>query len=167
MEHDHSMSLCDPRAKDLGRTAGQAALTPLLDTLFLLLFSVLAASDGAEARADVEEEVRLELPSVMDDGATESDSSPESSMVIAIEASGAVLLDGGALPADSPAAFSASLADVPLGTSFEIRAHADARHAVVMEVLHGLREQSFLDVSLVALKRSGETEPSGWGSAPR
>lgn len=156
------------------RTVGQAALTPLLDTLFLLLFSVLAASDGAEATADVEEEVQLELPSVMDDGQG-SAATGEAPWVIAIEADGAVTLDGGSVDLgsrviDSPASLAASLSGVPGGATFEIRAHADARHAVVVEVLHGLREAGFLDVSLVATKRAPGDSGAGssqWGSETR
>ncbi len=150
-----------------GKSAGQAALTPLLDTLFLLLFSVLAASDGADARADLEEEVKLELPSVMEDGVASGESSTASPVVIAIEAGGVVTLDGGAVTLDSPVEFAASLTGYPAGSAFEIRAHADARHAVVVEVLHGLREAGFLDVSLVATQRASGTEPDGWGSVPR
>ena len=155
-----------------GRKAvGQAALTPLLDTLFLLLFSVLAASDGAEASTDIEEEVRLELPSVMDDGESGA-AVGEPPVVIAIEAEGTVTMDGGAargapLEVGSPAALAGSLASVAPGTAFEIRAHADARHAVVVEVLHGLREAGFLDVSLVATKRASGAESKKWGSEPR
>lgn len=148
------------------RAVGQAALTPLLDTLFLLLFSVLAASDGADASADVEEEVQLELPSVMDEGES-GYSAGEAPLVIAIEADGAVTMAGATDAVESSAALAASLSEVPSGTVFEIRAHADARHAVVVEVLHGLREAGFLDVSLIANKRAPGAEPSLWGSPSR
>lgn len=167
MNHFTSRGVYQPRTPNRTRAAGQAALTPLLDTLFLLLFSVLAASDGAEARADVEQEVRLELPTVADDGSAEGASSESPLVVIVIDAGGAVTLDGGAKPIESPGAFADALLGIPSGAAFEIRAHADARHAVVVEVLHGLREASFLDVSLVANTRPADSDPGAWGSAPR
>jgi biopolymer transport protein ExbD len=167
MNHLTDKSVCQPRTPSRTRTAGQAALTPLLDTLFLLLFSVLAASDGAEARADIEQEVRLELPTVSDDGSGEGASPESPPVVIMIDADGAVTLDGGAMPIESPGAFADALLGIPSGAAFEIRAHADARHAVIVEVLHGLREASFLDVSLVANTRPADADPGAWGSTPR
>lgn len=149
------------------RTLGQAALTPLLDTLFLLLFSVLAASDGAEANSKAHEEVQLELPSVADDGAGQGASAGDAPVVLAIGADGAVSVEGEARELASPAALDGFLAGLSPGATFEIRAHADARHAVVVEVLHGLREAGFLDVSLVATRRGSEAPASGWGGSPR
>lgn len=157
----------DPSLNTKPRSVGQAALTPLLDTLFLLLFAVLAASDGAEARSKVEEEVRLELPSVADDNAGGGNPAGDSPVVLAIDASGAVSVDGGALQLASPAALDEFLESLASSATFEIRADADARHAVVVEVLHGLREAGFLDVSLIATRRGTSTPAGGWGSSGR
>ena len=86
---------------------------------------------------------------------------------LAIGADGTVTLGNGSAPLASPAELSALLAALPSGSAFEIRADAEARHALVVEVLHGLREAGFLDVSLVATQLAPGADHGGWGGEPR
>ncbi|QDV08061.1 Biopolymer transport protein ExbD/TolR [Planctomycetes bacterium Poly30] len=135
---------------------GQAALTPLLDTLFLLLFAVLASSDGKAAREDATQEIQVELPSVEDDGTAEASASDVAPIVVTIDADGAVTVGEAAFSVAEPGDLGAALAGFDPVASVEIRAHADARHAVVVEVLHELRQAGRLDVRFVATRREVE-----------
>ncbi|MGK0482837.1 MAG: biopolymer transport protein ExbD [Planctomycetota bacterium] len=152
-----------PPPTEPSNSPGQAALTPLLDTLFLLLFAVLASSDSKAAREDAPQEIQVELPSVEDSGEPSAEESERALILITIEAGGRVQIgDTGASPATA-AELAAALVAVESGSSVEIRAHADARHAVVVEVLHGLREAGLLDVRFVAMRHEpgGESRPLG------
>ncbi len=146
------------------KSPGQAALTPLLDTLFLLLFAVLAQSDGAEAREDVPEEIQVELPSVDGGASIDQGAQPLASPVVTIDGEGTVRLDGeaGIVPSSQALIEALGTADGP--RSVEIRAHGDARHAVVVEVLHGLRQAGWLDVRFVAIQRDEGAASAAWGS---
>jgi biopolymer transport protein ExbD len=127
-------------------------LTPLLDTLFLLLFSLLAAS---QARRDAPEtEVLLRLPEVEAEDVSEQPGAlsialiVDAESIVRIEGSEAELRDGAALDA----ALRERLAGVqPSEVSVEIRADRDARYGVGVELLQHLRLRGYADVLLRAI----------------
>jgi len=156
-------------ALDLG------GLTPLLDTVFLLIFALLALSRDGE----VTELVRVELPMVD----PERDTAPgtQARIVLVIDAASVVRLpvaaaEGGAARAAGPVgepatgrmiatreALDAALAAeldglLPEEVVVEIQADANARHGVAVELLQHLRLAGFCEVELLAI---GTPEGSG------
>lgn len=141
------------------RAPGQAALTPLLDTLFLLLFAVLASSEEKAARESTErtestaEEIQIELPSVDRDGDAVAPDVPLPPVVVVIEANGELRIAGESAPLAGAQGLAALTSLDQPDVRVEIRAHADARHAVVVEVLHELQQLGVIDVRFVATQR--------------
>lgn len=138
-----------------------SALTPLLDTLFLLLFTLLATSRSASlVEAAVREEVAVELPSVEADGADGASDGESVLWTIAVDAEGTVsLLEGqepglSAAPVATPRELAASLeAATSRGAlQVEIRADGDAAHRVVLDVLQAARKAGVSDVRFVAFE---------------
>ncbi len=140
-------------------------LTPLLDTLFLLLFALLALS---ESRAGApSEEVVVELPQVEAD-ASSAPAAPRVSDALEIDTEGrvqhlperALLRDREALEA----ALSAALGDgLPEEVAVELRADRLAPHGVAVEVLQVLRLAGFVDVRLLAEAAPAAGQPFGGG----
>ena len=135
---------------------------PLLDTLFLLLFTLLATSRSATlVEESVREEISVTLPDVADGGAGESDT--EASVLVvgvqpdgSIEAIAGLSTEGEAVPVESPAALGALIDSLALrdpGTRWraEIRADEDARHGVVLDVLQEVRRAGLVDVRFIAV----------------
>lgn len=148
-----------------GRSAALAGLTPLLDTIFLLLFALLVTS---ETRTDSDTElVHVRLPEVEPAG-TEAPGTAERVRIVIDAASTVRLADGGpvlASRADLDAALAAALGDaLPEEVEVELHADADARHGVAIELLQHLRVRGFVRVQLVAL---GTETPDGRFGATR
>lgn len=146
-------------ALDLG------GLTPLLDTVFLLLFALLTLSRNAE----VTELVRVELPVVDPEGDASAGSAPR--LVLVVDAASRVRLpaapagderepeaDLGRVLPDRDA-LDAALADalqgplegaLPEEIVVEIQADAGSKHGVSVELLQHLRLAGFCQVELLA-----------------
>ena len=137
-------------------------LTPLLDTLFILLFALLTLSDTRTTTQD--EQVRIQLPEV--EPAASDATGAKMWIVLEIDEDSSVLLvETGqvlATPADLDRVLAGILEDmVPEEVGVEIRGHRDARHGVAVQLLQHLRLRGFADVSLIALGVDGTDRP--WG----
>lgn len=146
------------RPKLAGGTLGQSSLTPLLDTLFLLLFALLASSRRAsmEPTAPTPEEVRVELPTVDPLESAEAGESRDLTLVVRVDADGSVGLmgAGGLLATETAGDLQRALERASSATSghviVEIRADAEARHGVTVDVLQTVRAAGVSDVRFVA-----------------
>lgn len=136
-----------------------AGLTPLVDTLFILLFALLALSD---ARTSHETElVRVRLPEV--EPAADSPA-PAATTHAVLEVSADSSVHVPAVPGEEvstreelDAVLARLLGDrVPEEVVVEIHADREARHGVVVELLQHLRLRGFVDVQLIAV---GQVEP--------
>ena len=141
------MSALRPRAGSIS----MGGLTPLLDTLFVLLFALLAASEVR--RTSEREEVRLRLPEVEPGPSVEP--SGERRLVLVVEHEGSVRLEGGtatlATATELDSAVGAWLdGGVPEDVGVEVRADRDAPYGVAVELLQHLRLRGFVDVVLSA-----------------
>ncbi|MEO0650875.1 MAG: biopolymer transporter ExbD [Planctomycetota bacterium] len=139
------------KARSGGRIA-MGGLTPLLDTLFLLLFALLAISDVK--REEAEEEVLVELPGVAPDSAPSE--SPLERIGIVVDAESRLSIGPASAAATTPneldAVLDAELAGRdPARVAIEIRADRDSRHGVSVALLQHLRTRGFQDVVLVAI----------------
>ncbi len=146
---------------------GRSALTPLLDVLFLLLFAVLATverdAQAAEAEAQREREIDVRLPEVAQDvAAGAADDEERRRVELVVGADGSVTLHEDAEPTtlvDSPGELAQRLGPDPERLVVEVRADADARHAVVIDLLQTLWSEGVVDVRFVAaVDRGGEGE---------
>ena len=127
-------------------------MTPMLDTLFILLFALLALSDAREV--DETEEVRIELPEV--EPGSEATAPTLEVFSISIDAESQVRIQGEEAVVKSLAqideALAASLGDsLPEEVVIEILADHDARHGVTVELLQHLRLRGFQKVQLLAI----------------
>ena len=142
----------------------QRGLTPLLDTLFILLFALLALSDTREA--DQAEQVRIQLPAVeAGEGAA---ATPAERFSIFVDAESAVRLDGTetsqsiASFAELDTALAQRLGSVlPEEVAIDIVGDADARHGVMVELLQHLRLNGFTQVQLLATRSETQTAFGG------
>lgn len=149
-------------------------LTPLLDTLFLLLFSLLAVSETRteESRIEesrVEEEVLIEMPSVESGGQESAGAVPGDSIYILIDAESQVTVEGvdGVIPTagDLDRELGVLLADrVPEELAVEIRSDRNAKHGVAVALLQQLRLRGFVNILLIASGDSEPDQPFGGGS---
>ena len=156
------------RTKRASGSMGSSGLTPLLDVLFLLLFAILAASDSssAETRTPDPEEVRVELPAVDPLESGEGNEAEVVRIFLRIDADDCVTIvtEDGPRVTPTPAELRASLeaamaaAAAPGNTIVEIRADADARHGVTVDVLQTVRAVGIVDVRFVATAVTGEGE---------
>jgi biopolymer transport protein ExbD len=152
---------------------GSSTLTPLLDTLFLLLFALLASSQRAStAPAEaLPEEVRVELPTVDALQQPAHGDEPDLRLVVHVDAGGAVTLLGGAGLVEATTASALRTALEAQATSavgrrvVEIRADADARHGVTVDVLQAVRAAGIVDVRFVATKEHDANETRRFGEA--
>ena len=141
---------------------GFAGLTPLVDTLFLLLFSLLILSDTRRSHAT--ELIRIALPEV--EPGDEDPAADGARIVLEIAADSTVrFLEPDVLVRsrdELDRALAALLSDLlPEEVTVEIRADRDARHGVAVELLQHLRLRGFLTVQLVAVGREGSWGPFG------
>ena len=142
-------------------------LTPLLDTLFLLLFALLALSEsraGAPA-----EEITVELPRVEPGDAAQAHSARpvvrldvDAGGVVRLSPGGEVLRDRAALDRALGAALGGEAA-VPEDVIIELRADRVAPHGVAVELLQHLRLAGFVDVRLLAEAEPRPDQPFGGG----
>ena len=134
--------------KALGSVAF-GGLTPLVDTLFILLFAMLAMSD-VRAPED-EREVRLELPDVQAEPA--SARSAHDALLIEIDESSKLFVAGRAVGSrqELDRVLGQALGErLPEEVTVEIRADRGARYGVAVEVLEYLRRSGFFQVQLLA-----------------
>lgn len=146
------------RGKYTSGSMGNSGLTPLLDVLFLLLFAVLASTDSASTDTPDPEEVRVELPAVdpLESGAGDEDEAVR--IFLRIDADGTVTIIDEDGPHATPtagelrAALTEAMATAGATghTIVEIRADADARHGVTVDVLQTVRAVGIVDVRFVA-----------------
>lgn len=132
------------------RSGGFAGLMPLVDTLFLLLFALLAVS---ETKAVETEEVHVSLPEVRsEEGAA---SAPDLRVEIEVDADSNVRVAGGEALAnveDVDRALVSEIGDaLPEEVAVEIRADQASRYGVTVQLLQHLRLSGFVDVRLTAL----------------
>jgi biopolymer transport protein ExbD len=146
-----------------------SGIMPLLDVLFILLFSLLAMSDAKKAESEEQEEVRIELPGVE---AGESAEEPlGETLVLEVDASGLVTLaESGASIADRrqlDTALSTLLGDrLPEEVSVEIHADLNAPHGVAVELLQFLRLRGIARVQMLATGYAeGEAGVFGGGAS--
>ncbi len=142
-----------------------SGLTPLLDTLFLLLFALLAVSEArSQTRLD---EVHVRLPEI-EPGEPETRPST-TAVAIDVDADSRVMVSGAGIATreELDRALAVALGDaLPEEVSVEIRADADARHGVTVELLQHLRLGGFADVRMTALGVSDSAGGFG-GRSPR
>lgn len=155
---------------------GSSTLTPLLDTLFLLLFTLLATSRSeAIVERAVREEVAVELPSIEDGGEAQAGNAEVELVTIAVLETGDVrVLSGPSAEGESRTASTPSelermltlVASSPGGARVEIRADGAARHAVVLEVLQAVRAAGCTDVRFIALEAESAPGTRAFGRGP-
>lgn len=131
---------------------GLAGLTPLVDTLFILLFSLLALSDSRKTHTT--EQVRIQLPEVepAEDGAGPNGAR----IVLEIGADSKIRVGESALVVESreelDRVLDAYLGDrLPEEFVVDIQADRDARHGVAVELLQHVRLRGFVNVDLIAV----------------
>jgi biopolymer transport protein ExbD len=152
---------------------GASTLTPLLDTLFLLLFALLASSQRASTAPTeaLSEEVRVELPTVDELQQPAHGDEPDVRLVVHVDATGVVNLLGavGAVEATTAGALRTALeaqsADATGRLVVEIRADEDARHGVTVDVLQAVRAAGIVDVRFVATKGLDTNDTRRFGDA--
>ncbi|KAA3609573.1 MAG: hypothetical protein DWQ01_09595 [Planctomycetota bacterium] len=136
---------------------GLKGLTPLLDTLFLLLFTLLATS---EPRAHEQlETVKVLLPEVAQSSEASQQEAPRLTLEIDQQARIRIAGQGGVL--NSWEALNTALqvwlqGRSPDSISVEILGDRQAPHGVAVQLLQHLRLQGFLAIELVA---HGEDRP--------
>ena len=133
----------------LGSISG-GGLVPLLDTLFILLLSLLALSDVRSE--EPVELVRIELPAVE---SGDDPGAPRAVVAIEIDRESRVFLTGTEREVTSWEQLDRALAEalgegVPEEITVELRADRDARHGVAVELLQHLRLLGFANVHLLA-----------------
>lgn len=136
------------------RARGFAGLMPLVDTLFLLLFALLAT---AETRADGErrvEEVHVTLPEVV--GGADADAEPRTPVRIEVDRDAVVRVAG-----LEPLAELERLAEVVDRATdgrardevvIDLRADESSPYGVTVRILQRLRLAGFGEVRLTALR---------------
>lgn len=148
------------RSRGAAGTLG--GLMPLVDVLFLMLFALLVLSDTRSSnRAEL---VRVDLPAVEPAGAREPGTSER--VALEIDADSVVRLASTGEAVGDRAALDRVLGEavgdaVPEEVAVEVRADADARHGVAVDLLQHLRLRGFVHVELVALGRRDLEGPFG------
>ena len=137
-------------------------VTPFLDLLFILLFSLLALSDAKRAKDP--ERVRIRLPRVEPADGTEGPALP--AIVIEIDATSRVRMAGDPRPVEGPADLDRRLerrlgSTLPEEFEVEIQADGRARHGVGVALLQHLRRRGFAGVTLLALGDADATWTEG------
>lgn len=145
-----------------------AGVTPLLDTLFLLLFALLAVSETKSPDSD--EAVRIRLPEVPPNA--ESRSEPATRIGFTIDADSRIRRADDGAPVASRAELDRVLDDRlgrpgverPDELVVEIRADAAARSGVALELLQHLLLRGFVRVELLADENPDPERPFGEAS---
>jgi biopolymer transport protein ExbD len=123
----------------------------MLDTLFILLFALLALSDARDVSEA--EEVRIQLPEV--ERGTDTSAGLAEVFSIFVDEQSQVRIEGSEEVLDTldslDAALTARVGDaLPEDVSVDIVADANARHGVTVELLQHLRLRGFVRVQLLA-----------------
>jgi biopolymer transport protein ExbD len=144
------------------RTVALGSVIPLLDTLFLLLFSLLALSDVRTSNRA--EPVRVRLPEV--ERGAEPAVAAVRRVTLEIDARSSVWLAGAAAPVGThdelDRELAARLGDaLPEDLVVEIRADRDARSGVALDLLQHLLLRGFVNVQLLASGTSDPARPLG------
>ena len=132
--------------------------TPLVDLLFLLLFSLLALSDTKKAAS--QEPVRIKLPKVAPAKTLATAMRP--TVILEIDAASHVRIKDNPEVIEGPRELD-RLLDAQLGSKladeFEVEIHGDAnaRHGVSVALLQHLRTRGFAAVTLIALGEENAT----------
>jgi biopolymer transport protein ExbD len=153
------------RPRALASAGSLKGLTPLVDTVFLLLFALLAVSTAKSIQRD--ELVRVRLPSVEPGG--EAMGQAARSITLEIDAASRVSVAGSADAVSSRAELDAALAAavgealIPEEVHVEIRADRAARHGTAVAVLQHLRLRGFAHVDLLAVGATSADEPFAEG----
>lgn len=145
-------------ARTLGAVA-MGGLTPLVDTLFLLLFALLAISDVRRDDAP-REEVLVELPGVAPESGAAVEGHRRIELVVDAESRLTVGEQGWSVA--NPGELDARLAQLlgagaPADVAVVIRADRQSRHGVAVALLQHLRTNGYRNVVLVA---EGSPDPS-------
>lgn len=132
-------------------TFGLRGLTPLLDTLFLLLFTLLATSEPKSEQ--VLEAVRIRLPEV--EPGTAAESSQYEPVLIEIDENSQIRLEGDSVPLQSWEQLDRQLearlrGGIPEELPIEILGDERARHGIAVQLLQHLRLRGYLSIQLVA-----------------
>ena len=142
------------KARQLG-SIGFGGLTPLLDTLFILLFAMLVTSEAKtdDRPQETEQEVRVTLPAVESGASDESSSSV--TVAFEIDASSTIRLTDLDRAVDSRSELDRWMSELigdslPEDVTVELRADRDAKHGVAAELLQYLRLRGFANVQLLA-----------------
>jgi biopolymer transport protein ExbD len=138
------------------RSVALGSVIPLLDTLFLLLFSLLALSDVRTSNRA--EPVRVRLPEV--ERGAEPAAAPARRVVLEIDARSSVWLAGAVMGThdELDRELAARLGDaLPEDLVVEIRADREARSGVALDLLQHLLLRGFVNVQLLA---SGTSDPA-------
>lgn len=130
---------------------GAGGLTPLLDTLFVLLFALLAASEVR--REDSTTELHVKLPHVQSD--QPASNAEKRRIVLVVDQDSVIRLEGNRPALVDGTQLDAALAEQtegapPAEVTIEIRADREARYGVGVELLQHLRLAGFVDVLLTA-----------------
>jgi biopolymer transport protein ExbD len=144
------------------RSVALRGVMPLLDTLFLLLFSLLALSDARTSNRA--EPVRVRLPEV--ERGSEPSAPAARRVAIEIDARSAVWLADGAAPIGTHDELDRELTrrlgdGLPEELVVEIRADRDARSGVALDLLQHLLVRGFVNVQLLASGTSDPARPLG------
>lgn len=140
------------------RSVAPRNLTSLVDTVFLLVFSLLALSDTRSP--DATELVRVELPAV--EPGDPGRPAPARRVVLQVTDRSQIFLGRGGQPLATRAELDRALALergelLPEELVIDIEADRDARHGVTVELLQHLRLAGFTHVRLVATGEAGGT----------
>lgn len=139
-------------ARRTGASVAIKGLTPLIDTVFLLLFALLTLSESRTSNR--KELLQVRLPEVE---SGENASAPAGkAVVLEIDESSTLRLRGEGRPLSSheelDRALVATLGDaVPEEVVTEIQADTNAHHGVVVGLLQHLRLRGFVNVRLIAV----------------
>jgi len=144
------------------RSISFSGLTPLIDTLFILLFALLALSDTRKTNPT--EPVRVQLPEV-EPGET-GPGLVGARIAVEVAADSTVRVGPEGLLVESRTdldrAFNAALGErLPEEVVVELRADRGARHGVAVELLQHLRLRGFVNVELVAVGTRALEGPFG------
>ena len=135
-------------------------LTPLLDTLFILLFALLVTT---EAKTEETEEIRVRLPEV-EEGEQGGSRSEGPRLTLEVDAESNVKFGdevvGTREALDTVVARQLSDA-LPEEVSIELFADRDARHGVLVELLQYFRLRGFVDIQLLATGDAGDSRFGG------
>ena len=145
------------------RSVAPRNLTSLVDTVFLLVFSLLALSETR--RSEATDLVRVELPAV--ERGDESGASTAERVVLHVTGESEIFLVGhGIEPLGSREELDAAL-DAARGERLpeefvvDVEADRDSRYGVAVELLQHLRLRGFVHVRMVARGEAGPLGPFG------